>query len=100
MKPKNQLIGGRYQYNPLLPVRQTPLFNEFRCYDKVTKRDLILHLLPRDDRLIQTMRDVKHPLTLLVFDAVQTEDGGLAVLFEGGGVATLGEVMDNTGHLT
>jgi hypothetical protein len=70
MKAHLQIIGGRYQYNPLSPLKQNELFTEYRAYDKVTKRDLCLQLLPRDDRLIQILRDVKHPFILLVFDVV------------------------------
>ena len=70
MKSQYQIIGGRYQYNPLSPLKQNSLYNEFKVYDKVTKRDLVLHLMPRDDRLIQVLRDVKHPFVTLVFDVV------------------------------
>jgi hypothetical protein len=48
-----------------------------------------MHILPRDDRLIQILRDVKHPFVLLVFDVVMLEDGNVAFLFEGGCQATL-----------
>jgi serine/threonine protein kinase len=65
----------------------------------VTKRDLVLHLLPRDDRLIQILRDVKHPFVLLVFDVVMMEEGSVAFLYEGGCVATLREVADNNEYL-
>jgi len=70
MKAQQQIIGGRYQYNPLTPLKENDLYTEYRAYDKVTKRDLVLHILPRDDRLIQILRDVKHPFILLVFDVV------------------------------
>lgn len=95
MKAQQQIIGGRYQYNPLAPLKQNELYTEYRCYDKVTKRDLVLHLLPRDDRLIQILRDVKHPFVQLVFDVVMLEEGSVAFLYEGGCVATLREVADN-----
>lgn len=99
MKAQQQIIGGRYQYNPLGPLKQNELFSEYRCYDKVTKRDLVLHLLPRDDRLIQILRDVKHPFVQLVFDVVMLDDGGVAFLYEGGCVATLKEVIENNDYL-
>jgi hypothetical protein len=93
MKAQQQLIGGRYQYNPLAPLRQTNLYNEYKCYDKVTKKDLVLHILPREDRLIQILRDVKHPFIMLVFDVVILDDGNVAFLYESGCVATLKEVI-------
>lgn len=70
MKAHQQIIGGRYQYNPLTPLKQNHLYTEYKAYDKVTKRDLLLHMMPRDDTLLQTLRDVKHAFILLVFDVV------------------------------
>ncbi len=96
MKLQQQVIGGRYQYNPLSPIQRTQLYTEFKCYDKVTKRDLVLHLMPRDDKLIQLLRDIKHPLVHLIFDVINLEEGNVAIFFEGGCVATLREVIDNT----
>jgi hypothetical protein len=49
--------------------------------------------LPRDDRLIQILRDVKHPFIMLVFDVVILDDGNVAFLYESGCVATLKEVI-------
>ena len=85
----NQIIGGRYQYNPLTPLRQNSLYNEYKVYDKVTKRDLLLHILPRDYQRIQQLRDVKHPFIVLVFDVVTMEDGNVAFLYESGAIASL-----------
>jgi hypothetical protein len=70
MKAQQQVLGGRYQYNPLNPLRQTPFLTEYKAYDRTTKRDLLLHILPRDDSLVQSMRDIKHPFITLVFDVV------------------------------
>lgn len=99
MKAQQQVIGGRYQYNPLNPLKQNPIFTEFKCYDKVTKRDLVLHLMTRDDRLIQVLRDIKHPLIQLVFDVVMLDDTHVAFLYESGCVATLKEVIENNEYL-
>ena len=81
MKAHQQVIGGRYQYNPLTPLKQNQLYTEYKCYDKVTKRDLVLHVMPRDDRLIQILRDIKHPLVLLIFDVVMLDEGNIAFLY-------------------
>ena len=89
MKSQHQIIGGRYQYTPLSPLRQNSLYSEYKAYDRVTKRDLLMHLLPRDDRLLQLLRDVKHPFVTLVFDVVNLEDGSMAFLYEGGGITCL-----------
>ncbi len=70
MKAHQQIIGGRYQYNPLTPIKKNELYTEYKAYDRTTKRDLLMHILPRDDRLLQVLRDVKHPFVALVFDVV------------------------------
>lgn len=51
--------------------------------------------MSRDDQLLQTLRDIKHPFITLVFDVVALDDGNTAFLFESGTVATLTEVLDN-----
>lgn len=99
MKGQHQIIGGRYQYTPNNPLRQTAVFTEFKTYDRVTKRDLLMHILNEDDRLIQVLRDVKHPFIVLVFDAVMLEDGNVAFLYENGAVAGLHEVIQNNDFL-
>lgn len=100
MKAHQQIIGGRYQYNPLTPLRQNNFYSEFKAYDRVTKRDLLMHLLPRDDRLIQVIKDVKNPFVLLVLDIVMLEDnGGVAVITESGCAANLAEVLNNNSFL-
>ena len=99
MKGQHQIIGGRYQYSPGSPLRQNSLYSEYKAYDRVTKRDLLMHLLPRDDKLVQVLRDVKHPFVVLVFDVVPLEEGNVAFLYENGAVANIGEVIENTGFL-
>jgi serine/threonine-protein kinase len=100
MKANQQVIGGRYQYNPLTPLRQNSLYSEFKAYDRVTKRDLLMQLLPRDDRLIQLMKDVKHPFVLSVLDIVVLEEGGgVALVTESGCAAQLADVMDSNSFL-
>lgn len=81
MKAQMQIIGGRYQYNPLNPLKQTQVYSEYKVYDRTTKRDLIMHLINRDDRLIQVLRDTKHPFVTLVFDVVMLDDGNVAFLY-------------------
>ena len=81
MKAHQQIIGGRYQYNPLNPLKQTQVYTEYKAYDRSTKRDLVMHFLHRDDRLIQVLRDIKHPFVALVFDVVMLEDGTVAFLY-------------------
>lgn len=66
----------------------------------MTKRDLLLHILPRDDTLIQTLRDVKHAFVMLVFDVVTLDDSNMAFLFESGTITSLTEILDNNGFLT
>lgn len=56
--------------------------------------------MPRDDRLIQILRDIKHPFIQLVFDVVILEEGAVAFLYESGVVATLQEIIDNNEYLT
>ena len=90
MKGQHQIIGGRYQYSPGSPLRQNSLYSEYKAYDRVTKRDLLMHLLPRDDKLVQVLRDVKHPFVVLVFDVVPLEEGNVAFLYENGAIASLG----------
>ena len=81
MKSQHQIIGGRYQYNPTLVLRQNSLYTEYKAYDRVTKRDLLMHILPKDDKLLQILRDIKHPFVVLVFDVVTLEDGNVAFLY-------------------
>ena len=89
MKAQYQIIGGRYQYNPNLPLKHNSLYHEYKVYDRVTKRDLLLHILNRDDKLIQVLRDVKHTFIMLVFDVVVMEDERVAFLYEGGSITTI-----------
>lgn len=42
MKGGKILIGGRFQYTPADCLRDNQVYSEYRAYDKVTKRDLIL----------------------------------------------------------
>ena len=93
MKGQHQIIGGRYQYTPTAPLRQNSLYTEYKAYDRVTKRDLLMHILPRDDKLIQVLRDIKHPFVVLVFDVVAMEDQNVAFLYEGGAITSFTEVM-------
>ena len=81
MKAQYQIIGGRYQYNPTLPLKHNTLYQEYKVYDRVTKRDLLLHIMPKDDKLIQVLRDVKHTFIMLVFDVVNLEDDRVAFLY-------------------
>jgi hypothetical protein len=99
MKAQNQIIGGRYQYTPANPLKQSLHYTEYKVYDRVTKRDLLMHILPQDDRLLQVLRDVKHPFVVLVFDVVSLEEGNMAFVYENGAIATLTEVLDNNGFL-
>jgi len=100
MKAQQQVIGGRYQYNPLTPLRQNSLYSEYKAYDRVTKRDLVMHLLPHDNWLIQLMKDIKHPFILLVIDIVVLEEGGgVALVTESGCAASLADVLDNNSFL-
>jgi len=99
MKGQNQIIGGRYQYTPANPLRQTAAITEYKAYDRVTKRDLLLHILPEDDRLLQVIRDIKHPFLVLVFDAVMLENGNVAFLYENGAVCSLADIMHTNGWL-
>ena len=99
MKSQHQIIGGRYQYTPLSPLKQNSLYTEYKAYDRVTKRDLLMHILPRDDKLIQVLRDIKHPFVVLVFDVVTMEDGNVAFIYESGAICSITEVLDNTGFL-
>ena len=40
-----------------------------------------MHLMNRDDRLVQVLRDIKHPFVTLVFDVVMLDDGNVAFLY-------------------
>jgi hypothetical protein len=81
MKAHQQIIAGRYQYNPLNPLKQNQIYTEYKVYDRLTKRDLQMHLMNRDDRVIQVLRDIKHPFVTLVFDVVMLDDGNVAFLY-------------------
>lgn len=42
MKSNKVLLGGRYQYTPGDCLRDNEVYSQYRAYDRVTKRDLML----------------------------------------------------------
>ena len=70
MKTQQALVGNRYLYAPQEPLRQTQNFSQYRTYDKVTKRDLLLQIHQKSDFLIDSLREHKHPFVLFIFDKV------------------------------
>lgn len=77
------------------------MYKEYRAYDKVTKRDLILHKLQSDDTYIERVRDIKHAFIHAVFDVVKMEeDNKLMVFFEPGPQASLEEALHKSRYIT
>lgn len=52
MRVNRQIIGGRYQYSPNECLRRNQVYSQFRAYDKVTKRDMILQLHKYEDNYV------------------------------------------------
>ena len=46
------LIGGRYQYSPAECLMEGPKYSQYRAYDKVTKRDLLLQIHEAPDDFV------------------------------------------------
>lgn len=46
MSKNRAIIGGRYQYNPNDPIRQTEYFDEYRVMDKaLNNRALLMQII-------------------------------------------------------
>ena len=74
---RNQVtLASRYQYAPNDPLSSSASGRMYRCYDKSTKRDLLLHLLPKEDKVISLLRDIKHPFLQLIVDVMPAGEDG------------------------
>ena len=98
---KNRVvIGGRYQYAPLECLRENKLYSEYRAYDKVTKKDLILQIHKVDDPLVEKLRDIKHTFIQGIFDLIPLEDDGqIALLLEAGKICSLESAIRNNNFI-
>lgn len=94
------IIGGRYQYSPIEVLKESGLFKEYRAYDKVTKKELLLQIHQNEDPYIEKLRDVKHAFLQGVFDVVPLdEDGKVAFLLESGRICSLNEAIKKNIYL-
>ena len=97
-KSPQLLISNRYLYAPSEPLRHNQYMTQYKTYDKVTKRDLLLQIHIRSDFIIDSLREHKHAFIHFIFDKVEMDDGRVAYLFEPGVQATLHEAMRIIGH--
>lgn len=101
MRVNRQIIGGRYQYSPNECLRRNQVYSQFRAYDKVTKRDMILQLHKYEDNYVQKVRQLNNLFIHQVIDVVKLEDQGkVAILFEPSVQATLEEALKNNNYLS
>lgn len=56
MKVQQALIGNRYLYTPSDPLKKNDSITQYKTYDKVTKRDLLLQIHENPDPLIDSIR--------------------------------------------
>ena len=98
MKNQQSVVGNRYVYAPQQPIRETANLSQYRTYDKVTKRDLLLQIHLKADPIIDALREHKHPFILFIFDKVEMDDGRVSYIFETGVQASLSESLRKIRH--
>jgi hypothetical protein len=55
-KAQQAVVGNRYIYSPQEPLRTTEHVTQYKTYDKVTKRDLLLQIHQKSDFIIDSLR--------------------------------------------